>query len=407
MFGRDNRASFTLIELLIVIAVVAVLSVVVVLVLNPAELLKQARDSNRIADMDTLNKAVILYLGDRGGSLGTASTTYFSLIDAAATTTAGTNCAGVGLTPPTGWNYHCAASSTARKLDGTGWIPLNFSSITFSPPMGALPVDPTNTSSSGLYYMYTPGTTTYALAATLNSSKYLAAKGNGDGGVEPARLETGSNLALIAQSQGLIGWWPFDDEAATPTDFSGSGNNGTWNGAGVHTTTTSKVGGRAGNFNGSNDYVSVPDVPSLNLSTFSIMAWIRPSDVSGDTMVVAKGNGSVRNYAMQLGNGSPYLQSTFGGPSQWQSLSFGYTQTVNTWTHLVATFDGTTMNTYVNGALSRTGARGTPDTTSTIMAIGRLGGASSDYFPGVIDDVRIYSRALSAAEVLAIYNVQK
>ena len=63
---KQNKAvkGFTLIELLIVIAIVAILSVVVILTLNPAELLKQTRDSNRISDLSTLKSALSLYLAD-------------------------------------------------------------------------------------------------------------------------------------------------------------------------------------------------------------------------------------------------------------------------------------------------------------------------------------------------------
>src|SRR3989344_3113056 len=76
------RASFTLIELLVVIAIVAILSAVVIITLNPAELLKQSRDSNRLSDLNTLNKALALFEVDVvGGSLGSSSTVYVSLPD--------------------------------------------------------------------------------------------------------------------------------------------------------------------------------------------------------------------------------------------------------------------------------------------------------------------------------------
>src|ERR1035438_1141793 len=59
---RMKKGGFTLIELLVVIAIIAILSVVVVLTINPAELLRQSRDSNRVSDMSTLRTAVSLYL---------------------------------------------------------------------------------------------------------------------------------------------------------------------------------------------------------------------------------------------------------------------------------------------------------------------------------------------------------
>lgn len=192
----SRRASFTLIELLIVIAVVAVLSVIVIVVLNPIQLLRQARDSNRLTDMNTLVKALSIYEADvSAGSLGAVSTVYVSVPDPAATSTAGTDCAGLGLgTPGGGFAYHCAASSTYRKTDGTGWIPVDFRQISAGSPISSLPVDPTNTTSTGLYYTYVTGGS-YKLTALLESAKY---QGNAltDGGTSSAVFERGSNLAL-------------------------------------------------------------------------------------------------------------------------------------------------------------------------------------------------------------------
>ncbi len=67
-----------MIELLVVIGILAILSIVVILVINPTELLKQARDSSRVSDLATINSALNLYVVDNSsGSLGTASTTLY------------------------------------------------------------------------------------------------------------------------------------------------------------------------------------------------------------------------------------------------------------------------------------------------------------------------------------------
>jgi prepilin-type N-terminal cleavage/methylation domain-containing protein len=64
----SSRKAFTLIELLVVIAIIAILAVVVVLTLNPAELLRQSRDSNRLFDLATIINAINIYNTDQGGS---------------------------------------------------------------------------------------------------------------------------------------------------------------------------------------------------------------------------------------------------------------------------------------------------------------------------------------------------
>lgn len=194
----SSRRAFTLIELLVVIAIIAILAVVVVLVLNPVQLLTQAQDASRVADASTINKAIGLYILDGNTSLGSAGVIYTSLPDPTATSTAGTNCSGVTLPIMTTSTdtYHCAASSTYRAVNGTGWIPLNFaSSSEGGAPFGTLPVDPVNSGPQGLYYMYITNGSTYELLMHLASSKYQSIQQN-DGGQYADLYETGSNLAL-------------------------------------------------------------------------------------------------------------------------------------------------------------------------------------------------------------------
>jgi len=205
MYKRGSLRSekgFTLIELLVVIAIIAILAVVVVLTLNPAELLKQSRDSNRVSDMDTLTHALSLYQQDlSANSLGTASTTYISIPDPQASTTAGDQCQGLGLATSSLFTWHCASSSTYRNTDGTGWIPINFSSMSTKSPLGSLPVDPTNQTSSGLFYTYQMSGTKYEFTANLESQKYQTTEAN-DGGNYSDLFEKGASLALAPQDYG-------------------------------------------------------------------------------------------------------------------------------------------------------------------------------------------------------------
>src|SRR4030067_479342 len=176
-----SRDSFTLIELLVVVSIISILSVFVIITLNPSELLKQSRDSERVSDLSTINSALSLYTVDNPAiSIGTAPTTHLSIPDNTATSTQGTQCQGLSFPSlPSGWTYHCPASSTYRNTDGTGWIPVNFNSISYGNPLGSLPVDPINTSSTA-YYTYTPGGS-WEVTSLFESAKYAPQMAN-DGG---------------------------------------------------------------------------------------------------------------------------------------------------------------------------------------------------------------------------------
>jgi len=192
LFQNKARASFTLIELLVVLALVAILSVVVVMTLNPAELLKQARDSNRLSDLATVNTSLNLFSSDVvNGFMGTSTIVYVSIPDNASST-----CGSLGLpTLPTGWNYNCVTSQNLRKTDGTGWIPVNFQRISSNSPISQLPIDPQNTTTTNSYYTYIAGGSWKLTAVSLESQKYLT-EGNKDGGTAPSSYEIGNNLTL-------------------------------------------------------------------------------------------------------------------------------------------------------------------------------------------------------------------
>jgi prepilin-type N-terminal cleavage/methylation domain-containing protein len=196
----SSRKGFTLIELLVVIAIIAILAVVVVLTLNPAELLRQARDSNRLSDMSTLVHAIGIYQEDlSAGSMGSASTTYLSIPDSSATSTAGDACQALGMSTSTSW--HCASSTYYRQVNGTGWLPINFASTSMGSPLGNLPVDPVNQTSSNLFYTYQTNGNQYEVTATMESQKYQSIEAN-DGGQYSNLFEQGTNLALAAMDFG-------------------------------------------------------------------------------------------------------------------------------------------------------------------------------------------------------------
>ncbi|MFA5098835.1 MAG: LamG-like jellyroll fold domain-containing protein [Candidatus Paceibacterota bacterium] len=400
--------SFTLIELVIVIAILAILAAVVVITLNPGEYMKSARDSTRMSDLQTIHSAIGLYQADGGTSIGSINTVYVSIPDSSAT------CANLGLPIlPTGWSYACSNTTNYRKTDGTGWIPVHFSDISFTNPLSSLPADPINTTSTGNYYTYVTGGS-WELTTIFESSKY-ATNAATDGGADFAQYEIGSNLTLSPFTHGLVGYWKFDEASGTLYDSSGHGNNGTQSG-GVTYEAQGKVG-NALSFDGNNDYVDCGNANSLknitNKITIAYWVYINSYPAGNYTSVVEKGYAPIAGRSWMSGmtsTGSGYFfirkgdDSTYSYPDDlgWTIIPLG------TWMHMVHIFDGsrTYGATYRNGNL---------DHERTNLGFSNIYisnynvtvGKDSYYFNGKIDDVRIYNRALSAVEIQAIYNATK
>jgi prepilin-type N-terminal cleavage/methylation domain-containing protein len=212
----NSSKGFTLIELLVVIAIIAILAVVVVLTLNPAQLLAQSRDSNRVSDFATLKSAIALYQADVSSTfIGTSSILY------AAYAGPSPSVVNLATTTPVGWGFVApdagiatatsTATSTLRGVNGvgSGWLPINFGGISSGAPFGTLPVDPlgtaVNTNCGGsCMYTYVTNTTNgnivYKLANKMESSKYSAG-GSGDvetndGGNSVNVYEQGTNANL-------------------------------------------------------------------------------------------------------------------------------------------------------------------------------------------------------------------
>ncbi len=201
-----EQKGFTLIELLVVIAVLAILTTAVVFVLNPTELIKQARDTNRISDLAALNSAISLYLSDVGNQTWNVTST--CSLAAPLGTTSPTP---IGSTTISGIAQGNCWNNNIQTVDGVGYIPIDLKAITGGSPISKLPIDPLNSTSTtncgavspqGCFYAYKASTTQgmYEIDAAMESAKYRT---NGssdietkDGGNRADWYEVGSTLDL-------------------------------------------------------------------------------------------------------------------------------------------------------------------------------------------------------------------
>ena len=196
---------------------------------------------------------------------------------------------------------------------------------------------------------------------------------------------------------GLVAAYGFNEGSGVQVaDASGQGNTGTISSA---TWTASGKFGSALSFNGTSAWVTVADAPSLDLRTgMTIEAWVNPSSGTGWRTVALKESGSGLVYSLYSANGAS-RPAGFVHTSGDMPLNGTAAVATYAWTHIAFTYDGTAMRMFVNGLqVSMSGQMGTIAVSNGAL---RIGGNSvwGEYFRGAIDEVRIYNRALSAAEV--------
>ncbi len=213
-----------------------------------------------------------------------------------------------------------------------------------------------------------------------------------------SELVEGKGQVLGATTNGLVGYWNFDEgSGTTASDSSGSGNNGTLvNGP---TWTDGKVGSGALSFDGSNDYVSMGNSNNAP-PTFTLSAWVKHNIPENNVGIAGKHTG---------GNGY-YLSTFYNGSNGIRKVSLTINSTTissngsfpeGTWIHVVGVFDGTNAMLYLNGVFDKSAPSLAPNPTSAGFFVGAQ---NATRFNGLIDEVRLYNRALSAQEVLDIYN---
>lgn len=200
---------------------------------------------------------------------------------------------------------------------------------------------------------------------------------------------------------GLVAHWKFDEgSGSTTADSSGNGNTGTISGA---TWTTSGKYDDALDFDGTNDRVNVSDDDSLDLTTgLTIAAWVNRGTAGDEYETVVFKNNSGNSDLVYL----MYSESNTNQPGIWvNSSNFckGTGLSTGTWIHLAVTYDGSNLKVFEGGTQV---GESCSYTTAINTSTGQLsiGGNSiwGEYFDGIIDDVRIYNRALSASEIQSI-----
>jgi len=207
---------------------------------------------------------------------------------------------------------------------------------------------------------------------------------------------------IFPLEKGLVLWLPFDDRSeAGAMDRSGKANHGTLYGP----TWVAGHRGSALSFPGVNEYVRVETSSSLvPMSAITVGAWIKwaGGDIptGGRRTIVSKYSTTLnKGWILDIVDDSNVEGLRFwvlGTSSKW------ITSPPTVWTHVVGTWDGQYVQLYVNGGLKKTSVKAGTITDTAYVGIGRRH-LTTEYFNGIIDEVRIYNRALNAAEIKRLH----
>lgn len=204
-----------------------------------------------------------------------------------------------------------------------------------------------------------------------------------------------SQIPTYLPTRGLSAWYPFNGNAG---DSSGNNNHGANNGATL-TQDRNGVSNAAYNFSSAHIQVATPSWTFSPTDSFSYSLWAYQT---GGGCLLMSGSGTNGNFISILQSSTSNFQ--FGTNKQGSPWAWAATAPIlNTWTHYVAVYEGSMMTLYQNGLPVGYGSFSQTNTNATNLPffIGKDIGTYT--FNGALDDIAVYSRALSSSEVQNIY----
>ena len=219
-------------------------------------------------------------------------------------------------------------------------------------------------------------------------------------------------------TEGLMAYYPFNGNA---NDASGNSNNGTVIGGATLTTDRFGNANTAYLFDGVDDYIDVLNSQSLQIqgNSFTISAWIKPSieiDLNyAEGIIIVRKGAWTDGYVLQTVNNSNYGQGLHVGANLTEGWRYfvgePHAWHMNEWHFLTVLYDGTIFKGYINGIEELAVVA---HQSSNNLSIGttrlRIGantpeepGGPNSYFPGTIDDIRIYNRVLTQLEIQSLF----
>jgi hypothetical protein len=242
-------------------------------------------------------------------------------------------------------------------------------------------------------------TTTYAFTYSYSGNSYVS---------------TEANLSIAGRTNNASSWYPTNAELNIEVNtlsqsglFSQSGLEVKEIVIGNLNTKPFAGSGNAIHFDGVNDYISIQTTSALRPAQISIEAWIKAdtwkTNVYEGTIVGADKTvlSSAYGYVLRCGNNGS-LDFTIGGQSAWFYATTSSIMSLNTWHHVAATFDGTTLKVYIDG-IERASESPTNASLNYVgdetLIIGESLGFPGRYFHGTMDEIRIWNVVRSQADI--------
>ena len=217
------------------------------------------------------------------------------------------------------------------------------------------------------------------------------------------------DLPSYIPTDGLVAYYPFNGNA---NDESGNGHHGTVNGATLKSDRNDVQNSSYG-FDGLDDYISINSnnnqLDFFGNCCLTISAWINLDNTDNQYGILTNtvSNNIHQQYALKVDSNSKLY--FLAGDGLFESNGFNYSSSdINNgqWTHTLVSYDGNKLKLYLNGNLDYENQiiDNFPESPSSVAFIGNSWGSNNDFFPGQIDDVGIWNRALTEKEIQKLFN---
>ncbi len=230
-----------------------------------------------------------------------------------------------------------------------------------------------------------------------DSFKFAASNSVGKSASKPFSIQVGE----IPLEEGIVAAYPFNEDEGNAIHDAANGHDTTFAGPGP-TWVQGKYGSALNFVAEDGDAVQVPSDPAFNLTeALTVEAWVRPRVLSSYAPVVTKSRGLYDfSYELLAGGTKWGVPAAFLFHEEYPDAQANGSAELppETWTHLAMTYNGEVMRLYINGKLADAQSSATPHSGEGALNIG-IGSSSGSAFDGKIDEVRIYDRTLSGAEI--------